>query len=140
MEPFYIAVFGVLAALAAVLELTKGKSTSSDNTSKEFSRFRTNYVLVYSLMMGAFHYCKRHQIYEVTSAVQDYQTNKYCGCGRTPSKSGRLRGRTGPILPPSHDTLQLLNKQGHDLIMSPLKSMWVKLLKSIDRKADEHSP
>lgn len=54
MEPFYIAVFGVLAAIAAGLELTKGKSTSTDNTSKEFSRFRSNYVLVYSLMMGAF--------------------------------------------------------------------------------------
>jgi hypothetical protein len=53
MEPFYIAVFGVLAAIAAGLELTKGKSTSTDNTSKEFSRFRSNYVLVYSLMMGA---------------------------------------------------------------------------------------
>lgn len=54
MEPFYIAVFGALAAIAAVLELTKSKSTSTDNTSKEFSRFRSNYVLVYSLMMGAF--------------------------------------------------------------------------------------
>ena len=53
MEPFYIAVFGVLAALAAALELTKSKSTSTDNSSRDFSRFRSNYVLVYSLMMGA---------------------------------------------------------------------------------------
>ncbi|BDA45879.1 Molybdate-anion transporter [Coccomyxa sp. Obi] len=52
MEPFYIAVFGVLAALAAALELTKSKSTSTDNSSREFSRFRSNYVLVYSLMMA----------------------------------------------------------------------------------------
>lgn len=53
MEPFYIAVFGVIAALSAALELTKSKSTSTENSSRDFSRFRSNYVLVYSLMMGA---------------------------------------------------------------------------------------
>ena len=53
MEPFYTVVFGVLAAVAAVLELTKSKESAADTSSKEFSRFKNNYVLVYALMMGA---------------------------------------------------------------------------------------
>ena len=39
MEPFYVVVFGALAATAASFELTKGKTG-------------TNYTLVYALMMG----------------------------------------------------------------------------------------
>lgn len=53
MEPFYTVVFGVLAAVAAVLELTKSKDSAADTSSKEFTRFKNNYVLVYALMMGA---------------------------------------------------------------------------------------
>lgn len=52
MEIFYVVVFGVLAVCAAVLETTK-KTSNVDNSSKEFSRFKNNYVLVYALMMGA---------------------------------------------------------------------------------------
>jgi len=53
MDPFYMVVFGALAAVAASFELTKGKNSSSENASKEFWKFRTNYTLVYALMMGA---------------------------------------------------------------------------------------
>ncbi len=52
MEPFYVVVFGALAATAASFELTKGKTGSSEHASKEFCKFRTNYTLVYALMMG----------------------------------------------------------------------------------------
>jgi hypothetical protein len=52
MEPFYIAVFGALAAIAASFELTKSKGSSSENAPKDFWKFRTNYTLVYALMMG----------------------------------------------------------------------------------------
>ena len=52
MELFYIAVFGVVAAAAAALELTKTKGSAAENTSREFMRFRNNYVVVYALMMG----------------------------------------------------------------------------------------
>ncbi len=44
-------VFGVLALFAAVLETTK-KTSAVDNSSKDFLRFKNNYVLVYALMMG----------------------------------------------------------------------------------------
>lgn len=44
-------VFGVLAAAAAAFELTKPKEGQL-STSRDFLRFRTNYIVVYSLMMG----------------------------------------------------------------------------------------
>ena len=51
MELFYIIVFGALAALAAGLELSKpADSTAIKNA--DFRRFRNNYLLVYSMMMG----------------------------------------------------------------------------------------
>ena len=46
-------VFGALAAVAAFFELTKGKGASMENAPKDFWKFRTNYTLVYALMMGA---------------------------------------------------------------------------------------
>ena len=52
MELFYMVVFGALAAVAAFFELTKGKSGSTENASKDFWKFRANYTLVYALMMG----------------------------------------------------------------------------------------
>ncbi|RWW04373.1 hypothetical protein GW17_00032417 [Ensete ventricosum] len=53
MEVFYYLVFGGLAAVAAVMELSK---TSKDRiaTSSAFNAFKNNYCLVYSLMMGSF--------------------------------------------------------------------------------------
>ncbi|THU74322.1 hypothetical protein C4D60_Mb04t32140 [Musa balbisiana] len=50
MEVFYYVVFGGLAAVAAVMELSK---TSKDRiaTSSAFNAFKNNYCLVYSLMM-----------------------------------------------------------------------------------------
>ena len=51
MEGFYIFVFGVLAAAAAAFEFTKPKEGQM-STSRDFLRFRTNYIVVYSMMMG----------------------------------------------------------------------------------------
>ena len=51
MEVFYLCVFGVLAALAGAFEFTKPKEGHM-NTSRDFLRFRTNYIVVYSMMMG----------------------------------------------------------------------------------------
>lgn len=51
MEAFYVLVFGALAAAAALFELTKPKEGQM-STSRDFLRFRTNYIVVYSLMMG----------------------------------------------------------------------------------------
>ena len=45
-------VFAGLAATAGVFEFTKPKEGKM-NTSREFLRFRTNYIVVYSFMMGA---------------------------------------------------------------------------------------
>ena len=52
MEPFYIGVFGALAAIAASFELTKSNGSNSENAPKDFWKFRANYTLVYALMMG----------------------------------------------------------------------------------------
>lgn len=51
MEPVYYVLFGGLAVTAAALELTKpAETTQIKNT--DFRRFRNNYLMVYSLMMG----------------------------------------------------------------------------------------
>jgi hypothetical protein len=52
METLYYLLFGVLAAAAAVLELSRSKESGHASMSREFLAFRNNYVLVYSLMMG----------------------------------------------------------------------------------------
>ena len=51
MDLVYWLLFGGLAAAAAGLELTKPADTTVVKNS-EFKRFRNNYLLVYSLMMG----------------------------------------------------------------------------------------
>ncbi|THF97941.1 hypothetical protein TEA_015184 [Camellia sinensis var. sinensis] len=51
MEMFYYLVFGALAAIVAVLELSKNNKDRI-NTSQAFNSFKNNYLLVYSLMMG----------------------------------------------------------------------------------------
>lgn len=53
MEAFYTALFAAMAAVAAALEMTRSKDAASESGSREFVRFRNNYVLVYALMMGA---------------------------------------------------------------------------------------
>ena len=53
MEVFYTFIFGAWTALAATLELTRSKDCAVESGSKDFMRFRNNYVLVYALMMGA---------------------------------------------------------------------------------------
>lgn len=54
MEPFYLITFLVLAACTAVLEAKKASGTPKAYSSdKGFLTFRNNYILVYSLMMGA---------------------------------------------------------------------------------------
>lgn len=52
MDGFLLLTFASLAALAAVLELFKRRTSKLDTTNREFLRFRANYVLVYALMMG----------------------------------------------------------------------------------------
>ncbi|RRT66247.1 hypothetical protein B296_00029154 [Ensete ventricosum] len=51
MDAFYYLVFGGLAAVVLVMELSK---TSRDRvaTSSSFNAFKNNYLLVYSLMMA----------------------------------------------------------------------------------------
>ncbi len=56
MELVYWVLFGSLAAAAAGLELTKAADTTLVKNA-EFKRFRNNYLLVYSLMMGAHVQC-----------------------------------------------------------------------------------
>lgn len=51
MDLFYIIVFGGLAALAGALEFTKPADLTAVKNA-DFRRFRNNYLLVYSLMMG----------------------------------------------------------------------------------------
>lgn len=51
MELFYYLVFGGLAAVVAVLELSKNNKDRIV-TSQPFNSFKNNYLLVYSLMMG----------------------------------------------------------------------------------------
>ncbi|WCJ26611.1 Major facilitator superfamily protein [Euphorbia peplus] len=51
MEMFYFMVFGGLAAVVAVLELSKS-SRDRVNTPSAFNAFKNNYLLVYSLMMA----------------------------------------------------------------------------------------
>lgn len=53
MELFYISVFLLAAVAAAALEGTRKSSTGSESGNRDFLKFRNNYVLVYSLMMGA---------------------------------------------------------------------------------------
>lgn len=53
MEVFYTFIFGAWTAMAATLELTRSKDCAVESGSKDFMRFRNNYVLVYALMMGA---------------------------------------------------------------------------------------
>jgi MFS family permease len=51
MELFYLSTFGILAVLAAGLELTKPTDTTVIKH-VDFRRFRNNYLVVYSLMMA----------------------------------------------------------------------------------------
>lgn len=53
MEVFFYMVFGSLAAIVTVLELSKSNKDRV-NTSSAFNSFKNNYLLVYSLMMGTW--------------------------------------------------------------------------------------
>ena len=55
METFLLLVFASLAALTAILELSKRQKSKQETTNRDFIRFRNNYVLVYALMMGKSH-------------------------------------------------------------------------------------
>lgn len=52
MELIYLAVFLVSAIAAAALEGTRKSETGSAVGNRDFLKFRNNYVLVYTLMMG----------------------------------------------------------------------------------------
>ena len=54
METFLLLVFASLAALTALLELSKRQKSKQETMNRSFLQFRNNYVLVYALMMGAF--------------------------------------------------------------------------------------
>lgn len=53
MDIFYAIIFGVMAVVAAGFEFFKPSESQAVNARKDFVAFRTNYVAVYSLMMGA---------------------------------------------------------------------------------------
>lgn len=53
MEIFYALIFGVMAFVAAGFEFFKPSESQAVNARKDFVAFRLNYVIVYSLMMGA---------------------------------------------------------------------------------------
>ena len=54
MNPFYIITFAALAACTGLLEYRKAHSGPKPYANdKSFLSFRNNYILVYSLMMGA---------------------------------------------------------------------------------------
>lgn len=62
MEAFYIATFIAFAIPAAVLEFAEKGWTNTRNEPQppnktEYIRFRNNYVLVFSLMMGEWPSC-----------------------------------------------------------------------------------
>jgi Sugar-tranasporters, 12 TM len=64
MDMVYWILFAGLAASAAGLELTKAADTTIVKNS-DFKRFRNNYLLVYSLMMGepmVCICCQRHSV------------------------------------------------------------------------------
>lgn len=63
MELFYIAVFLVSAVAAAALEGTRKSATGSETGNRDFLKFRNNYVLVYSLMMGE-HCMLQHALHD----------------------------------------------------------------------------
>ena len=52
MEYFYIILFVLMAGVALFLELGKSKDSAEGSLTRDFLRFRNNYVLVYALMMG----------------------------------------------------------------------------------------
>lgn len=52
MEAFYLLIFGAAAALAAVLEYGNRMGKDNNVSDSSFLKFRNNYLLVYSLMMG----------------------------------------------------------------------------------------
>uniref|UniRef100_A0A0D6QUE7 Molybdate-anion transporter n=1 Tax=Araucaria cunninghamii TaxID=56994 RepID=A0A0D6QUE7_ARACU len=51
MEVFYYVVFGIMSAVVATMELSKG-SKDRISTSPAFNSFKNNYLVVYSLMMA----------------------------------------------------------------------------------------
>jgi Sugar-tranasporters, 12 TM len=53
MNSFYVITFAVLAICTAILERCKAASGKAITGNKSFQAFRNNYILVYSLMMGA---------------------------------------------------------------------------------------
>ncbi|RRT43235.1 hypothetical protein BHE74_00017799 [Ensete ventricosum] len=53
MEAFYWLLFGWLGVVVAAMELSKTNRDRA-STSSAFNSFKNNYILVYSLMMGAF--------------------------------------------------------------------------------------
>lgn len=55
MAPFYTLLWLFLAANAGVLVWKQGFGSEIHESSNSFSRFRNNYLVVYSLMMCKFH-------------------------------------------------------------------------------------
>lgn len=54
METFYAALFGACAILAAVFEFGNRQSGDSklSGVPPDFTKFKNNYLLVYTMMMG----------------------------------------------------------------------------------------
>lgn len=86
-------VFGAMAAVAAFFELTKGKGSSMENAPKDFWRFRTNYTLVYALMMGAIPWGRSLVLTAIACWYGRVRTKSTC-CKWASTQSGTLGFRT----------------------------------------------
>lgn len=53
MEPFLLSLFGLMSGVAAALEWANRHGRANKSIDQAFNSFKNNYVVVYSLMMGA---------------------------------------------------------------------------------------
>lgn len=118
MESFYLALFVMLAATAAALELGKGGASRAaaaaapgNAVTREFGAFRSNYVLVYALMMGELRAdCRAHARPRDWRACDVLHVRVACegarGLQRSPEAAAprsralriRSRSRSSPLL------------------------------------------
>ena len=80
MDGFLLLTFASLAALTAVLELFKRRTSKLDTTNREFLRFRANYMLVYALMMGGTPCAYTHLCFTMTTEISSIYTCKVPFC------------------------------------------------------------
>lgn len=103
MEPFYLVSFIVLAIFTCLLEWFKSTSTPKPyQGNKSFLGFRDNYLMVYSLMMGAASHSNRivlllsmllHRVHrsEINAPVKPFVHRRAAGWCEPASRSALLR-------------------------------------------------